>query len=125
VNLLLSSAAKIWNMDVSKLSMLNLGQDGSEVSRIAGSIQSAESQLMAFGSGLASDLSNAPHVIFDAALQEVQKVVAFLSSLGVLPALKVAMTNTWALTVSTSMGLDEFLAKIPLGVRDAVSEIIA
>jgi hypothetical protein len=112
-------------MDVSKLSMLNLGQDGSEVSRIAGSIQSAESQLMAFGSGLTSDLSNAPQVIFDAALQEVQKVVAFLSSLGVLPALKVAMTSTWALTVSTSMGLDEFLAKIPLGVRDAVSEIIA
>jgi hypothetical protein len=104
VNLLLNSAAKTRNKDVSKLSMLNLGRDGSEISRIVDSIQSAESQLMAFGSGLASDLSNAPQLVFGAALQEVQKVVAFLSSLSVLPALKVAMTNTWALTVRHEHG---------------------
>ena len=104
MNLLLNSAAKTRNMDVSKLSMLNLSQDGSEVSQTAGSIQSAESQLMAFGSGLASNDSNAPQLVFSAALQEVQEVVAFLSSLGVLPALKVAMTNTWALTVGHEHG---------------------
>ena len=70
--------------------MLNLDKAGEEVSRIAGSTKSAESHFMAFGSEL---LLEGPQFIFSPALQAVQKVVAFLSSLGILPRLEVFMTN--------------------------------
>ena len=124
-SLLLDTANQKWGMAISQLSSLNLDAAGAEISRVAGFIQSTESQLMSFGQALAGDLSQVPQLIMGAALAEVQKLVAFLTSLGILPALKVAMTNSWALTMSTSMGYDEFLTKIPPGpVHDFIEDFV-
>jgi hypothetical protein len=128
-NLLLNTVDQTWTMSLSKLSMINYGQDlTNEISRVAGSISSVESQAMEFGSdtasSLASNLPQVPNLNFGKPLQDIQKAVAFLSAIGVVPPLAVAMTNSWSINLSTTMGYAEFLDKIPASLIVAIQEVV-
>jgi hypothetical protein len=128
-NLLLNTVDQTWTMSISKLSMINYGQDlTDEISRVAGSISSVESQAMEFGSNIASSLASSlpkvPQLNFGKPLQDVQRAVAFLSAIGIVPPLAVAMTNSWSIGLSTTMGYAEFLAKLPPGLSEAIADVV-
>ncbi|KAJ9656826.1 hypothetical protein H2198_004714 [Neophaeococcomyces mojaviensis] len=104
VNVLVDTVKQVQNLDLKNISMVAQNEAKKEVNRVIGDIKSAVGKEL-------TKFVNSNH-IFGEALQEVKKVVSFLDTLGVLPPLKVSMTNEWALEISTGMGLKEFLEKI-------------
>ncbi|KAK3312371.1 hypothetical protein B0H66DRAFT_633074 [Apodospora peruviana] len=114
VDLAISTIKGVKDMSLSNIAMITKGAAGGELSRVAGDILSSATNLPVFKN---------PENIFGPLLGQVQKVVNFLNKLKVLPPLKVSMTNEWALEVSTSMGLDDFLKKLGPGAA-AIKEIV-
>jgi hypothetical protein len=116
LDMVISTATGAKDLSLSNLSMITQGAGGKELNRVVGSVLSSATKLPIF--------QNAEH-IFGELLGQVQKVVNFLNKLKVLPPLKVSMTNEWALEVSTSMGLDDFLQRLGVGEgAAAIKEII-
>ncbi|KAH7018866.1 hypothetical protein EDB80DRAFT_869542 [Ilyonectria destructans] len=103
LNVLIDSLHQARTMSLTNFSNIIKNETGKEVNRVIGDLSSKADEI--------TKLVNPEH-IFGEALQDVKKVVSFLDTLGVLPPLKVSMTNEWSLEISTSMGLDDFLAKI-------------
>ncbi|KAK4213934.1 hypothetical protein QBC37DRAFT_162207 [Rhypophila decipiens] len=102
------------DLSLTNLSMITQGAAGKELNKVVGSVLSSAKDLPVF--------KDAEH-IFGELLGQVQKVVNFLNKLKVLPPLKVSITNEWAMEVSTSMGLDDFLKKLGPGAQ-AIKEIV-
>ncbi|KAH0539022.1 hypothetical protein FGG08_004416 [Glutinoglossum americanum] len=100
-----ANSAKAWVANLPAVEMITQGAGDAkaEVSRILGGLSSE--------AGKVTEFLNPQHIFGDA-LAEVKKVVAFLDSLHILPPFKVSMTNEWSLEISSTMGLEDFFAKI-------------
>lgn len=109
LNLAINTANKIKDMEITNLSSIALskvdpnGVAAKEMNRVVGSLKDKAGEL--------AKMANPEHV-FGEAMAEVKKLVSFLDNLGTIPNLKISMTNEWAIEISTSMGLEDFLSAL-------------